>query len=78
MPEVTYARLDEVFRSLGFSVSEPEPGTRVYRHAASGALLILPTYPDRDIVLQHYLVGARMTLDAFGGAEPLEFTSRLQ
>jgi hypothetical protein len=78
MPEVTYRGLDEVLRSLGFSVREPEQGTRVYRHAETGALIVLPILPDADPVLPRHLVGARMTLDGFGIADPLEFASRLQ
>jgi hypothetical protein len=78
MPEVTYGRLDEVLRSLGFSVSEPEMGTRVYQHAGTAARVILPVLPDRDLVFPHHLVGTRMILEAFGIADPPEFTSRLQ
>jgi predicted RNA binding protein YcfA (HicA-like mRNA interferase family) len=78
MPEVTYHKLDVVLRSLGFTVNEPEKGTRVYKHPQSGALLVMPVLPDRDPVREHHLVGARMTLDAFGIADPPDFTSRLQ
>jgi hypothetical protein len=78
MPDVTYGRLDEVLRSLGFSVHEPEQGVRVYKHAGTGAALVLPVLPDRHEVLPHHLVGVRMTLEAFGVADPLELASRLQ
>ena len=77
MPEVTYRRLGQVLESLGFSGSVPEPGTKLYRHA-SGALVILPDFPKDDVVYPHQLVGARMILDAYGIADPPEFTSRLQ
>jgi hypothetical protein len=78
MGSVTYHQLDVVLRSLGFTVREPEPGSRVYKHPDTGALLIFPILPDGDAVREHHLVGTRMTLDAFGIADPLEFTSRLQ
>jgi hypothetical protein len=78
MPKVTYRRLDEVLRSLGFSVHEPEQGTRLYKHAGSGALIVLPVLPDQEEVLPRHLVGVRMTLEAFGVADPPEFASRLQ
>jgi hypothetical protein len=78
MPEVTYHQLDVVLRSLGFSVTEPEQGTRVYKHPHTGALLIFPILPERNAVREHHLVGTRMTLDAFGIADPPDFTSRLQ
>jgi NAD(P)-dependent dehydrogenase (short-subunit alcohol dehydrogenase family) len=45
---------DGVLRSLGFSVGEPEPGTRVYKHAESGALLIFPVRADSDLVREHH------------------------
>jgi hypothetical protein len=77
MPEATYGQLDELLRSLEFSVHEPEPGTRVYRHS-SDALVILPIRVDQDLVPVHHMVGTRMILDAFGIMEPPEFTSRLQ
>lgn len=78
MPEVNYRQLDAVLRSLGFSVNEAEPGTRVYKHAQSGALLVFPILPDHVAVREHHLVGTRMTLDAFGLADPPDFTSRLE
>lgn len=78
MPDITYSRLDKVLRSLGFSVGEPEQGTRVYRHTETGALIVLPILPDQDEVLPRHLVGARMILDGFGIADPLEFDSKLQ
>lgn len=78
MPDVTYSRLDEVLRSLGFSVGEPEQGTRLYRHMETGAVIVLPILPDQDEVLPRHLVGVRMTLDGFGIADSLEFDSRIQ
>jgi hypothetical protein len=78
MPEVTYHQLDVVLRSLGFSVTEPEQGTRVYKHPQTGALLIFPILPERNAVRDHHLAGTRMTLEAFGIADPPDFASRLQ
>jgi hypothetical protein len=59
MPEVTYKRLDEILRSLGFSVGEPEPGTRVYRHESTGAMVILPIRNDPDLVAPHHTLGTQ-------------------
>jgi hypothetical protein len=78
MQKVTYRRLDEVLRSLGFSAREPEPGTRLYTHEKTGAPIVLPVLPDQDEVLPRHLMGVRMTLEAFGIADPPEFASRLQ
>lgn len=78
MGTATYHQLDVVLRSFGFTVREPEPGTRVYKHPDTGALLIFPIMPDRATVREHHLVGTRMTLDAFGIADPPEFADRLQ
>jgi hypothetical protein len=77
MAAVTYRQLDSVLRALGFAVQEPDPEARVYEHPG-GALLIFPTLPANDPVREHHLVATRMTLEAFGIADPPEFTSRLQ
>jgi len=78
MPEVTYGRLDEVLRALGFSARVAEEKARVYRHEATGAVIILPLLPDGQVVRPHHLVSVRMTLDAFGVADPLDFNAKLQ
>lgn len=77
MPEVTYQQFNEILESLGFSRQEPKPGTIVYTHDRSDALVILPAKKGREKVPQHHLVGTRMILEAFGIMDPSEFTSRL-
>lgn len=77
MAAVTYHQLDSVLRTLGFAVQEPDPEARVYKHPG-GALLIFPILPDGEPVREHHLVGTRMTLEAFGIADPPEFASQLQ
>ena len=62
--EVTYGQLDKVLRSLGFScrVVQKEPVTRVYEHKKTGALLMMPPFPETDFVLvvePLLIVGAR-------------------
>lgn len=78
MSDITYGRLDGVLRGLGFVYSEPEKGTKVYRHPPTGALVTFPAYPAGKAVLPHHLAGTRMILDAFGIAEPPEFAAQLQ
>ena len=77
MPETTYGQLAEILRSLGFTVHEPEPGARVYKHTASGAMILLPKYPDAGRVYEHHLLYTQGTLDGFGIASEQEFASRL-
>lgn len=77
MTDLTYAQLDEMLRGLGFSARDIDGGARVYKHAGSGALLVLPADPERRVI-PHHLATARMTLDAFGIAEPPEFAARLR
>ena len=74
---VTYGHLDAALRSLGFDVREPEPGTRVYTHAPSRAMLTFPILPPPQRVRDHHLAAARMILDAFGVADPSVFGCRL-
>jgi hypothetical protein len=78
VPHLTYKDLDSLLRVLGFTVSEPEPGTRVYQHAESGAQLFFPVLPDRDRVRPHHLLGTRTTLDTFGVLEAGEFDDRVK
>ncbi len=78
--DVTYGQLDKVLRSLGFScrLVEKEPPTRVYEHQATGAYFTLPPFPDDDLVLEHHLFKARMTLEYNGIAEPKVFEAKLR
>jgi hypothetical protein len=82
MSEVTYGRLDQVLRAFGFSVrlhkgDEFEGDARIYRHPG-GAILPLPAFPDDQMVSPLHLAAARVTLDNFGIASPLDFAARLQ
>ena len=77
MTTVTYRQLDSVLRALGFTAQDLDPEAREYKHPG-GALLIFPILPANDSVREHHLVATRMTLEAFGIADPPEFVSRLQ
>jgi hypothetical protein len=78
--DVTYGQLDRVLRSLGFSCrpARQDPPGRVYEHRKSGAVIILPLFPDDDLVLDYHLAGVRTTLDGFGIADPKLFEGKLQ
>jgi hypothetical protein len=76
---VTYAQLDKVLHSLGFScrpVKHDPPG-RIYEHKA-GVVIMLPALPESDKVFEHHLVAVRMELDNFGIADPTVFAAKLQ
>ena len=76
---VTYGQLDRVLRSLAFSyrLLEDEPPARVYDHK-SGASIMLPTYPEKDKVLDYHLAMVQATLDNYGIADPTVFDAELQ
>ena len=78
--DVTYGQLDRVLKVLGFScrLLMDEPPTRVYEHKASGALLMIPPFPDTDNVLDYHLAAAKLTLDNFGIADARVFATELQ
>ena len=78
--DVTYGQLDKVLRSLGFScrLVQEEPPARVYEHKETGAMIIMPPFPETDLVLDYHLIGARTTLDLFGVADPKVFDAKLQ
>ena len=77
---VTYGRLDKVLRSLGFSCQrvENEVESRRYEHPQSGAVILLPAFPEGDRVLEHHLVTVRVTLDNFGIADSRKFDATLK
>jgi hypothetical protein len=78
--DVTYGQLDRALRSLGFTCSTvmKEPPVRVYEHKPSGAEILLPPFPEEDLVLDYHLTAARTTLDLFGIADPMAFAAKLQ
>lgn len=81
MSSITYGRLDELLRSLGFAASTNEtvmPPARVYQHDPSGAFILLPVLPADMEVQAWHLAGVRMKLDLFGVADPFDFDRRVQ
>jgi hypothetical protein len=65
MANVTYARLDEALRALGFSFRAVEEGNRVYHHE-SGALVVFPDLPAEKSVLPRHLLAVKSILNAYG------------
>jgi hypothetical protein len=76
MAEITYARLDQALRSLDFTVRDTDDRLRVYKHAASGAILVFPIFDDGDTVLPRHLAAVRLTLDGFGFPDPLDLAAK--
>lgn len=76
----TYGQLDKTLRALGFSCtpSTNSPPGRIYEHKASGAVVALPTYPDRDKVYEYHMVIVRGELENFGIADPTTLAAKLQ
>jgi hypothetical protein len=78
MSEVTYGRLEETLRGLGFTLRGVEEKNKVYWHAETGALITFPEFPSDDPVLARHIVKVRGILQAYGIADPLDFASKLQ
>ena len=78
--DVTYSQLDRVLRSLGFTcqIIDKDGEARRYEHARSGAVILLPAYPEDDKVLEYHLVMVRVTLENFGVADAMAFDAKLQ
>ncbi len=53
-------------------------GFRVANTLESGALIVLPPFPESDCVLEYHLIMVRTTLDGFGIADPTAFAAKLQ
>lgn len=77
MTKITYQRLDEVLRTLGFSYRLVDRA-RVYEHDPTGAVIALAHFPDEDEALERHVVAVRAILDAYGIADPLDLDARLQ
>jgi hypothetical protein len=80
MKKVTYAQMDKVLSSLGFSIRivTVENKFRVYEHQQTGARFWLAFRPDSETVLPHHLAAAEGTLKVHGIADPLDFALELQ
>jgi hypothetical protein len=78
--DVTYGQLDKALRALGFScrLLKNDPPARLYEHKESGALVMIPPFPETDFVLDHHLVEARTAADRFGLADPEAFDAQLR
>jgi hypothetical protein len=78
--DVTYGQLDKVLRSFGFScrLLTDDPPARRYEHKESGALIMIPPFPESDFVLDYHLEAARVTVDRFGIADPKAFDAKLK
>ncbi len=78
--KISYGQLNNVLRSLGFTchLVLKDGEARRYEHPKSGAIILLPAYPEDDKVLEHHLIMVRMTLDNFGIADPTAFAAKLQ
>jgi hypothetical protein len=77
--DVTYGQLDKVLRSLGFSCrpARQDPPGRIYEHAQTGAVIMLPACRDGDKVYEHHLAAARLELENFGLANATVFDAKL-
>ena len=78
---ITYGQLEKTLRSLGFSrrVFERNGNKGIrYEHKETGALILLPHFPDDDRVLDYHLAEVRTTVDGFGVADPSVFEAKLQ
>ena len=78
MTEVTYSRLEEVLRSLGFSLRAVEEKNKVYHHQGTGALVVIPEVPPGESVLPRHLLAVRSILQAYGIADPTDFATQFQ
>ncbi len=71
---LTYSRLDEALRSVGFTPRTLERRARIYKHP-SGATVILPDAPFKDTVIPHHLVVVRTVLAEYNLPDPLILAS---
>jgi len=77
-PTPRYGQLDATLRNLGFTCRVKEKEYRAYKHEASGAIVLLPDYPDSKEASPVHVAVVRSTLDDFGFAAPEDFAAMLQ
>jgi hypothetical protein len=77
MSKVTYARLDEVLRSVGFAMRGVVDRNKVYRHEETGALIVFPEFPPDSEVLPRYISQARAVLKTYGLMDEMDFAVML-
>ena len=78
MTKMTYRRMEEVLRELGFSFRGVEEKNKVFLHEATGALVVFPDFPAEQAVFSRHLLAAKSILQAYGIADPVSFTTDLQ
>jgi hypothetical protein len=78
--DITYGQLEKVLRALGFTCrpGNNDPPGRIYEHQKTGAIVMLPAFPETDKVYEHHLAAAQWELDNFGIADPTTFDAKLQ
>ncbi len=80
MRPVTYAQMDKVLSSLGFSIRvvTAENKFRLYEHEHTGARFWLAFRPDDEAVWPHHMAAVEAKLKVHGIADPLDFAVELQ
>ena len=66
-----------MLRFLGFSLHLVETAW-VYKNKETGALVVLPVFPDEMEVLPYDLLAVRSILETYGIADPTDFALKLQ
>ena len=69
---MTYGRLDETLRSLGFAARTIEDRARIYKHGPTGATIILPDTPFGEQMLPQHLIVVRTVLKDYGFINPTD------
>jgi hypothetical protein len=80
MPELTYAQMNKLLSSVGFTVGvvTTKKKLRVYEHPETGARLALAFRPDDEAVQAHHLAAIQGTLKVYGIADPLSVNAQPQ
>jgi hypothetical protein len=80
MRKVSYAQMDKVLSSLGFSIRvvTTDNKFRVYEHEPTGALFWLAYRPDNETVWPHHMAAVEGKLKQHGIVDPLDFALELQ
>jgi hypothetical protein len=78
MSNVTYRRLEDALRELGFTYRGLFEQNKVFLHELTGAVVTFPDFPLDQEVHPHNFEAIRAILKGYGLADPVEFIAKLQ
>ncbi len=75
---VTFGKLEDTLVSLGFEATTGKGGQRIYQHAPTDGLIVLPRHSRDDVVSPAHIAAVKRTLTELDLADPIDFFASLK